>query len=120
MRRNEARRVRKDDRFTLERVARREHGAAPHPYALRHLLDHRVHIARMVEMLVRKGDCVELERLAWRQRRERAHERAGAGIDVNLRRLPATLVAETEPHSAGRSDLPGDHESGSAGPKKTH
>jgi hypothetical protein len=66
----------------------------------------------MIESLVREHDRIELRRPQRRHGRERAHECARPGIDVDLRR------AEAHPDSARRANLPSDDEPRPAGAEK--
>ncbi len=67
-------------------------------------------------MLVRERDRIQVERLAGRHRRDRAHQRAGPRVDVNLREPIAR--AEPKPHPAGRANLPRDNEARPTGTEK--
>src|SRR5579872_5368258 len=98
-----------DHGIAFKSVPRRQHHSARAPSPLRHRLNHHVDVPGMIEMLVRKNDRVEMSRLARWYVRERAHERTGTGIDVNLR------VTEVPPHSARRANLPRDDEARAAG-----
>ena len=105
-------RVRQHDRLAVERVGRREHGAARTETAGRHRLDQYVDVAGMVEMLVRQDDRVEFARIARRDVRQRANQGSGPGIDVNAG------LAEAHPHSAGGAQLACDDEAGAAAAEK--
>jgi len=105
---DERARIRQHDGLVVESVGRREHGAAPPKSARRHRFDQDVHVAGMIEMLVGEYDRLELARIAGRYVRERAYQRAGARIDVDLR------FAESHPHAARGAQLACDDEARAA------
>ena len=106
--------VRQHHRFDVERIGGREERAAAAKSTRGHRFDERVDVAGVIQMLVGKHDRIELPRIARRNVRERAHQRAGTGIDVNLG------LAKTHPHAAGSAQLPRDDEPSAAAAKKQH
>ena len=99
-------------RFVVECIGGRQDRAAPPEAARGHRLGHRVHVGGVVEMLVREHDRVEFPRIAGRNVRKRAYERAGARIHVDLR------PAKAHPHAARCAQLARDDEARSAAPEK--
>ncbi len=115
---HEARRIRKDHGFAFVRIKRCEQRAFGPEAADRHRFDHHVDVARMIEVLVRERDRVEVGGIAGWDGRGRAHERTRARIDVDLRRT--SLAGKCHPHAARRANLLRDHEPGTGRTEKAN